>query len=109
MTSVEYVRKICKEKGITVAKLERDLNFSNGYLNPKKMQTLPRERVLLIAEYLDIDEDDIWNAGETPESRIEEKMTLYEEQLLQKFRALPANRQRDVEKLINMFYEEVSP
>ena len=109
MTSVEYVRKICKEKGITVAKLERDLNFSNGYLNPKKMQTIPRERVLLIAEYLGIDEDDIWNAGETTESRIEEKMTNYEEQLLQKFRSLTREQQHNVELLINALYAEVSP
>ena len=30
MTSVEYIRMLCKEKNISIAKLERDLGFSNG-------------------------------------------------------------------------------
>ena len=50
MTSVEYVRMLCKEKNISIAKLERDLGFSNGYLNPKKMSTIPFARAEMIAD-----------------------------------------------------------
>ena len=32
MTGVEYVRDLCKQKGIAISKLEKDLGFSNGYL-----------------------------------------------------------------------------
>jgi transcriptional regulator with XRE-family HTH domain len=53
-SSVEFVRAICKEQGITVCQLEKDCGFSNGYLNPKKLSKLPYDRALKIAEYLDI-------------------------------------------------------
>jgi len=55
MTSVEYVRMICKERGIAVSKLESDLGFGNGYLNPKKLKKLPLEKAMDISEYLKID------------------------------------------------------
>lgn len=35
-TGIDYVRLLCKERNISISKLERDLGFSNGYLNPKK-------------------------------------------------------------------------
>lgn len=52
MTGVEYVRDLCKQKGIAISKLEKDLGFSNGYLNPKKMDNIPYDRALLIYKYL---------------------------------------------------------
>ena len=35
---VEYIREICHKRGIAISQLERDLGFSNGYLNPKKLK-----------------------------------------------------------------------
>ena len=52
MTGVEYVRDLCKKKGIAISKLEKDLGFSNGYLNPKKMDYIPYDRAILIYKYL---------------------------------------------------------
>ena len=52
--SVQYVRDICRQRGIPVSQLEKDCGFSNGYLNPKKMTKLPYDRAQTIAEYLDI-------------------------------------------------------
>lgn len=54
MTTVELVRKICRERGIAVSQLERDCGFSNGYLNPRKLQKLPYARALKVAEYLSL-------------------------------------------------------
>lgn len=51
---VERVRSVCKEKGIPISKLEKDLGFANGYLNPKKLKTIPYERAILISNYLDV-------------------------------------------------------
>ena len=39
--SVQFVRDLCKEQNVPIAKLEKDCGFSNGYLNPKKMTKLP--------------------------------------------------------------------
>ena len=55
--SVQFVRDICKERGIPVSQLERHCGFSNGYLNAKKLTRLPYDRAQLIALYLDIDVD----------------------------------------------------
>ena len=52
MTGVEYVRDLCKQKRIAISKLEKDLGFSNGYLNPKKMDNIPYDIALLIYKYL---------------------------------------------------------
>ena len=54
MTSVEYIKQICKEKNIPISRLERDLGFSNGYIRNMKKRTLSAERALKIAEYLQI-------------------------------------------------------
>ena len=52
--SVEYVRRLCRERGIPVSQLERECGFSNGYLNPRKMEKLPYDRACTIAAYLGI-------------------------------------------------------
>jgi phage shock protein PspC (stress-responsive transcriptional regulator) len=54
-SSVEFVRTLCKQRGIAISQLEKDCGFSNGYLNPKKMSRLPYDRAVQIAEYLDVD------------------------------------------------------
>lgn len=52
---VEYVRDICKQRKIPISTLEKECNFANGYLNPKKLNRLPYDRALKIAEYLNLD------------------------------------------------------
>ncbi len=59
MSGIEYIRQKCKEKGIPVRKLETELGFSNGYLNPKKLKTVPYKKAVQIADYLEIDLDRI--------------------------------------------------
>lgn len=63
--SVQYVRDICKSKGIRVSQLEKDCGFSNGYLNPKKMTRLPYDRAQIIAQYLGISAEMILTGKET--------------------------------------------
>ena len=53
-TGVEYVRKICAERKIPVSQLEKELGFSNGYLNPKKLQNIPYSRAASISSYLKV-------------------------------------------------------
>lgn len=55
--SIQYVREICKQRGIPVSRLERDCGFANGYLNPQKLQKLPYDRAVVIARYLDLNID----------------------------------------------------
>lgn len=57
--SVQYVRDLCRERKIPISQLEKDCGFSNGYLNPKKMQKIPYDRALTIAQYLGVSADSI--------------------------------------------------
>lgn len=54
MEIVERVRLLCKEKGIAISKMEKDLGYGNGYFNPKKLRAIPSSRLKEIAEYLDV-------------------------------------------------------
>lgn len=62
---VEYVREICRKNGIAISQLERDCGFSNGYLNPKKLNKIPYDRAVLIANYLGISASYIVTGQET--------------------------------------------
>lgn len=55
MTSVERVKQLCKERKIPVARLERELGFSNGYIAQLRRGTFPAERLAAIAEYFGCD------------------------------------------------------
>lgn len=55
MTAVEYVRWLCKQKGIPISKMETDLGYGNGYFNPKKLKRLTIEKAIDIADYLECD------------------------------------------------------
>lgn len=57
--SVQYVRDLCKDRKIPISQLEKDCGFSNGYLNPKKMQKIPYDRACIIAQYLGVSADSI--------------------------------------------------
>lgn len=52
MTTIDRIKSICTAKGIAIAKLERDLGFSNGVIS--KSDTIKDTRLLEIAEYLDV-------------------------------------------------------
>ena len=63
----EYVRDICKSRKIPVSTLEKACGFSNGYLNPKKLSKIPYDRALLIADYLDVDVQNILGVATPPQ------------------------------------------
>lgn len=54
MSHVENVLEMCKRKGISVAKLERDLGFANAYIKGLKKGKIPIDRLQAIAEYLNV-------------------------------------------------------
>ena len=59
MDSVEKVKILCKEKGIALSKIEKDLGFANGYIGGLKKGVFPYNRLLAIADYLGVPAADI--------------------------------------------------
>lgn len=64
MTSVERVKSICKEKKIPISKLERDLGYSNGYIGQLRKGVFPTDRLVDIANYLNVSTDYILTGEE---------------------------------------------
>ena len=54
MNSVDMVKKICKDRKIPISRLERELGFSNGYISQLRKGVFPADRLVLIAEYLQV-------------------------------------------------------
>lgn len=76
MIGVELVRSVCKEKKIPIARLERELGFSNGYLN-MKLKKIPYDRAVQIAKYLNIDVNLILGVEPEPTPEIPEGKQIY--------------------------------
>ena len=55
--SVDRVKKICKDRKIPISKLERELGFSNGYISQLRKGVFPADRLVLIADYLQVSAD----------------------------------------------------
>jgi len=49
---MEQIVEICKEKKIPISRLEKELGYGNGYLNPKKVSDIKVTRLLEILSYL---------------------------------------------------------
>jgi transcriptional regulator with XRE-family HTH domain len=54
MNTVERIKSICKERKIPISRLEIGCGFSNAYISGLKKGTLPNDRLIKIAEYLDV-------------------------------------------------------
>ena len=69
MTTLEIIRSLCKEKGISVTTLEEKLGYSNGSISKPSTNAMRSDRLLSIAKYFGVsmeylmgEEDDVeWN------------------------------------------------
>lgn len=55
MQTLDIIQRLCKENGTSIARLERDLGFSNGSL--KKAKSIKDERLKEIAAYFGVSVD----------------------------------------------------
>ena len=60
---VERVVEFCKIKGIPVSKLEKDLGYGNGFLNPKKISDIKSGRLFEILDYLGVSSEEFFDVG----------------------------------------------
>lgn len=66
LSPVEKVLKLCEKKSVAPSKVEKDLNFGNGYLNPKKVQDIKYKRLELILQYLGVSWGEFFTGIEKP-------------------------------------------
>lgn len=110
--SVQFVRELCQKHRIPVAKLEKDCGFSNGYLNPKKMQKLPYDRACVIADYLGVSLDYILTGKEKSTPTVSGKRAINNDiklspeelELIQMYRRLDARGKSAVRNALSHEY-----
>lgn len=55
----EKIRKLCKEKGVTVTEVERELGFGRGSLSKIDKHKPSNEKIKTIADYFGISQDEL--------------------------------------------------
>lgn len=53
VNSVERVKQLCKEKEISISKLEKELGYANGYIGQLRKWIFPSDRLKEISDYLE--------------------------------------------------------
>lgn len=69
MNSADKVRKFAKDRKIPFAKIEKELGFSNGYIGQKRGEW-PTERLVAVANYMQIPLQDLMSDIEDNSTRI---------------------------------------
>ena len=109
MNAVERVKTICKERKIPISKLESDCSFSNGYIGQLRKGTFPNDRLLVIAEYLNVSTEYL-STGKANEFSKEmamidvklSNMSLELKEYALKLASLPEDKQKQIMNLIDM-------
>lgn len=70
---VERIIELCKMKKIPVSRLEKDLGYGNGYLNPKKIKDVKMTRLIEILDYLAVSPEEFWDIG-SPQTQATETL-----------------------------------
>lgn len=64
--TVERIAEICKEKGIAISKVERDLGFGNSSLNPEKTSDIKASRLFKVLNYLGVSFNEFYGIPAEP-------------------------------------------
>lgn len=54
---IEKINKFCKENGISISQLERELGFGKGTISKWKSSSPSLDKVIAIADYFNVDMD----------------------------------------------------
>lgn len=92
MNSVDIIKKVCKERKIPISRLERDLGYGNGYIGQLRKGTIPSDRAIEIADYLNIDLQYLMSG---------------EESLRTNEKTLTRKDERDIERILKQTEEQL--
>ncbi|MCB5876923.1 helix-turn-helix domain-containing protein [Blautia producta] len=82
MLTYDLIKKLCKQKGVTVTGTERVLGFARGSLCKVNTSTPSMEKVKKLADYFEVDIEYLMNNGEV--SKQEKKLNARDERDIKK-------------------------
>lgn len=89
MNTVEFLKSILKERHIPMSRIERDLGFANGYIGQLRKGTFPYDRLVKIADYLEVSPDYLASCGAASAAvPLDMELSDAESELLSGFRQL---------------------
>jgi transcriptional regulator with XRE-family HTH domain len=100
--SVEFVRKLCKQRGIAISQLEKDCGFSNGYLNPKKMTKLPYDRAVCVAKYLHVTAQEVLTGQPPKEAEAADILDQVDVAFYGEFKELDLEQQETIRDMVRL-------
>lgn len=96
MNTVEFLKSVLKDRHIPMSRVERDLGFANGYIGQLRKGTFPYDRLVKIADYLDVSPEYLATCGAASAAiPLDPELTAAETELLSGFRQLN-DEDRDV-------------
>lgn len=120
METVDRIRELCQQRGISITKLESALGYGNGSISKPSTNAMRSDRLMTIANYLGVSmeylmtgKDWEWEAATPAEIEFFEKdaatpqpLTKREEELLEVFHKLSADQQEEVLRYGQFLYEK---
>lgn len=97
MTTVDRIVTLCKTRGIAIARMEKACGFANGYIRNLRSGNVPSDRLVKIAEYLQVTTNYLLT-GET--YSMNGDLSEEERDLLSIFRTFNAEGKRELLKRI---------
>ena len=105
MTLRERIKELCKERNISLNKLERECGFAKGYISKLDKSTPNSENLQKIADYLGVSTDFLMTGKDVARLagiiRNDEELS----DALFKYFDLPAAKKKHVIELINLLSE----
>lgn len=107
MNSVERVKHLCKQRKIPISRLEKDLGFANGYIGQLRKGTFPDDRLLKIAEYLNVSASYIMGTNDKSQTNIMDRDTISADLPVPRKIKLNMKDKRDIAKDLNNIMQKL--
>lgn len=100
MNSVEKVKAICKERKIAISRLEKDLGYANGYVGQLRKGTFPDDRLVEIANYLNVTTDYLLGTEEKPATNEGSGLSEEERKFIEWYRSQASEKEKALVRMI---------
>jgi len=103
MSNLEIIKALCKEKGISLSALEKEMGYSNGSLS--KGSKIPAERLYELAEYFDKPMEYLLTGEDTRDEAVARDSN--EKNLLLLYRNFAGESPQTKERLVKIFEKSI--
>lgn len=106
MNNVDIIKELCGKKGISIAKLERDLGIGNGTIAKSSSNFMRSDRLKAIADYFGVSMEYLMTGEEKIISgKVSYDITDFEYMIISLFRSAPEYKKQAILDLLGVEME----